>query len=286
MTDVTTTDSKTAFGFLSNSGIDEKIPITFIDDGDWKIDSIGTTADFQKAMRLAWQKLSARSCPRVIDALKSSMESGHFSESLLCLTEDVRDEWIAEILIAASVQQRPGSPLIGRWVESPVDEGNSLATELIKTILEHQPNLNQTLPSILEDASLVSVLGDRSAHDESRRTTCLELASRLENRDELFVKLMETRQRLRPDSLRQEGKADMLNVNNIFPTLENAHESANWTWRAPEGLKPIQIHFVKINGLWKLNSILDPALKPWPLPAEEPTPPAEAIPVDGATGVP
>ena len=40
---------------------------------------------------------------------------------------------------------------------------------------------------------------------------------------------------------------------------------------------------LKQTKIWKLNSIIDPALKPWPLPAEEPTPPAEKNPVDGAT---
>ncbi|GEM_PF-2119975 len=49
---------------------------------------------------------------------------------------------------------------------------------------------------------------------------------------------------------------------------------------------PLEVEFIQIDGLWKLNTIIDPALKPWPLPAEETTPPAEPAPVDGATGVP
>jgi hypothetical protein len=49
---------------------------------------------------------------------------------------------------------------------------------------------------------------------------------------------------------------------------------------------PLELDIIQVDGLWKLNTIIDPALKPWPLPTEEPTPPAEATPVDGATGVP
>ena len=278
-------DQKTASGFLSQSGADAKIPITFIDDGGWKIDSIGTTTDLQKVIRLSWQKLSGRSSQRVVDALKTSIASGHFSESLLCLTEDVRDEWIAEILIAAWVLQRPESPLAGRWAESQADENSPLFIELIRTILDHQPNLRESLLSVLEDASLVSVLGDRSVSAASRRISCLELARKLENRDQLFVKLMETRQRLRPDSLLLDGTMSPIAHDDFHPA-QSSTESTTWTWNKPEGLKPIQIHFVKIDGLWKLNTIIDPALKPWPLPTEEPTPPAEAVPVDGATGVP
>ncbi len=285
LTDVTLKDPKTASGFLSQSGADAKIPITFIDDGGWKIDSIGTTTDFQKAMRLAWQKLSGRSIHRVIDALKSSTASGHFSESLYLLTDDVRDEWIAEILIAAWVFQGKKDLLVGRWAESQADEGNPLAIELIRTILDHQPNLRESLLSVLEDASLVSVLGDRSVSAASRRISCLELARKLENRDQLFVKLMETGQRLRPDSLLLDGTMSPIAHDDFHPA-QSSTESTTWTWNKPEGLKPIQIHFVKIDGLWKLNTVIDPAMKPWPLPAEEPTPPVEAIPVDGATGVP
>ena len=48
----------------------------------------------------------------------------------------------------------------------------------------------------------------------------------------------------------------------------------------------LELDIIQVDGLWKLNTIIDPALKPWPLPAEELTPPAEATPVDGATGVP
>jgi hypothetical protein len=295
LTDVTLTDPKTATGFLSQSGVDAKIPITFIDDGGWKIDSIGTTTELQKEMRLAWQKLSGRSAHHVLDAFKSSIASGHFSESQYLLTDDARDEWIAEILIAASARQRTGGPLVGRWADSQTDEVDPLATELIRTILDHQPDLNQTLPSILEDPSLLSVLGDGSASAENRRTTCLQLAKKLEHRDQLFVKLMETRQRLRPDSLHLEGKIDLKKEHiedaRIFLPAEKSSESATWTWNKPEGLKPIQTHFAKIDGLWKLNSIIDPALKPWPLPTEEPTPPVEAAPeeaapVEGASAAP
>jgi tRNA A-37 threonylcarbamoyl transferase component Bud32 len=290
LTGVVMKDPKTASGFLSTPEGNAGISISFVEEREWKIDSIGTIADLQKAMRLSWQKLSGRSSQRVVDAVKTSIASGHFSESLLCLTEDVRDEWIAEILIAASVRQRSGGPLVGRWAESQPDEDDQLATELIRTILDHQPDLNQTLPGIMEDASLLSVLGDGMASAENRRATCLQLALKLENRDQLFVKLMETRQRLRPESLHMEGRMDLITeqpeASGVFRPAEKSSESATWTWKNSEGRKPFQIHFVKIDGLWKLNSITDPALKPWPLPAEEPTLPVEATPVDGATGVP
>lgn len=263
--DVTAVDPKTASGLLSAAGDNAKIPMTLVDDGGWKIDSIGSTTDLQKSMRLAWQKLSGRSSQRVIDAFKSSMTSGHFSESLLCLTEDVRDEWIAEILIAASVFKRSGTPFVGRSASSQADESNPLTTELIKAVLDHQPDLYLLLPSVPEDASMVNTLGDHRASAASRRTACLQLAGKLQNRDQLFVKLMETRQRLQPDSIHVEGKMNLINVGSPYPPAEISSESATWTWNKPDDLKPIQIHFAKIDGLWKLNTIIDPALKPWPI---------------------
>ena len=122
LTDVTVEDAKAASGLLSPPGDNVKIPITFINDGGWKIDSIGTAVDLQESMSHAWQNLCGRSTQTVIDGLKTSMAAGHFSETLHCLTEDVRDEWIAEILIAASVVQRQGSPLVGRWDKAQADE--------------------------------------------------------------------------------------------------------------------------------------------------------------------
>ncbi|MFO0426780.1 MAG: hypothetical protein ACK526_09475 [Planctomyces sp.] len=85
----------------------------------------------------------------------------------------------------------------------------------------------------------------------------------MENRTELLVKLLETRTRNHPDALVSFG---------YLGNIENGSDpetrrSADWHWRhksAPD----LKIEFLNSSGHWKINTILDPGLKP--LPAEIP----------------
>jgi len=49
-------------------------------------------------------------------------------------------------------------------------------------------------------------------------------------------------------------------------------QTATSIWTPPKGLPPFEVEFVQFDGLWKINTIIDPALKPWPLPENPPLP--------------
>ena len=263
LTNVTTNDDGRASGWLSPGNGTPNIPITFVNSEGWKIDSIGTSVDLQKALLQSYQKEIGATPQTVIEALTSSTTNGHFSDTVPCFTEAARDEWIGEVLVAIADRQSLGGNPIGRWRDFVTDQADPVSSELMSTLFSHEPGLMQAIHDYLQEPGLDNVFSDSAADSSVRRAACIQLAQKLENRDELLVKLLETRQRTKPGSCEITGTLDQLKVSD-----QPLSQTGTWTWMTPKDLPPLHVEFVQIDGNWKLDSIIDPALKPWPLVGE------------------
>ena len=266
LTDVTTHDSGRASGWLSPGNGTPNLPITFVNSEGWKIDSIGTSADFQRAFVQSYQSEIGASPQTVINALQVSTKFGRVSDTIDCFTEAARDEWIGELLVAVadrqSLKSLGGNP-IGRWGNFLPDQTDPMSTEIMSTFFSHQPGLMQAIEGYLAEPELNNVFSDSAADSSVRRAACIQLAQKLENRDNLLVKLLETRHRIRAGSCEITGTLGQLKVSD-----QPLAQTATWEWTTPHDLPPLDVEFVQIDGLWKLNAIIDPALKPWPLVGE------------------
>ena len=125
----------------------------------------------------------------------------------------------------------------------------------------------QAIEGYLTEPELDNVFNDSAAESAIRRAACVQLAGKLENRSDLFVKLFETRQRMSAGSCEITGTVGQLKV-----SIQPLAQTATWTWTTPNHLPTLEVEFVQIDGLWKLDTIIDPALKPWPLVDEPSTP--------------
>lgn len=265
LTDVTAIDNGEASGWLISDNGTPNMPITFINSGGWKIDSIGTSADLQKAFLQTYQKEIGASPQTVVTALQASTKSGHFSDTVHCFTEAARDEWIGETLVAIADRQSLAGNPIGRWEDFNSEKADPSSAEIMSTFFSHQPGLTQAIGAYLQEPELNNVFSDLAAESSVRRAACIQLARKLENHSDLFVKLFETRQRVSAGSCEITGTLGQLKVSDQPLT-----QSAMWTWTTPKDLPPLEVEFVQIIGLWKLDTIIDPALKPWPL-VDEPS---------------
>ena len=267
LTDITTNENGGASGWLSQGNGTPNIPITFVNSEGWKIDSIGTFADLQKALLQTYQEEIGVSPQTVITALQASTESGRFSDTVHCFTEAARDEWIGELLVAVAERQSLGGSPIGRWADFLTDQADPMSAEIMSTFFSHQPGLMQAIEGYLTEPELDNVFNDSAAESAIRRAACVQLAGKLENRSDLFVKLFETRQRMSAGSCEITGTVGQLKV-----SIQPLAQTATWTWTTPNHLPTLEVEFVQIDGLWKLDTIIDPALKPWPLVDEPSTP--------------
>ena len=237
------------------------MPVRFVKlEGQWKIDAIGTPEELQQQKRLSVERIHGASPRAAVEAFREAMADGRFQTALNYMTEDARNEWIGEMLI------------------SPVDDQNRVNNESRWRFSGEAPYLLDGLESLRHVGPLLS--GPTSTAVE-RRAECIKMAGENNIRELLLRKLLWNRSRDNKLPLQFTGTLGEPRPGDVPTSLR-----ALWTWTSPENLLPIEVDFVQIDGLWKLNTIIDPALKPWPLPAEESTPPAEATPADGATGVP
>jgi tRNA A-37 threonylcarbamoyl transferase component Bud32 len=250
-----------ATGNLVRSNETPPVRVRFVKlDGQWKIDAIGTPDELQQQTRLYRERKNGASPRAVVAAFREAMADGRFETALNCMTEDARNEWIGEMLI------------------SPVDDQNRVNNESRWRFSGEAPYLLAGLENLRHVGPLLS--GPTSTAVE-RRAECITMAPEKNIRELLLRKLLSNRSRDNKLPLQFTGTLGEPRPGDVPTSLR-----ALWTWTSPENLLPIEVDFIQVDGLWKLNTIIDPALKPWPLPAEEPTPPAEATPVDGATGVP
>lgn len=256
LTDVTINDNGRASGWLSPGNGRPNVPMTFVNSGGWKIDSIGTSADLQNALLLSYQKEIGASPQTVVEALSSSTRSGHFSDTVPCFTEAARDEWIGEMLVAVAARQSLGGNPIGRWGSFLTDQADPMSAEIMSTFFSHQPGLMQAISGYLQEPELNNVFSDSAAESSARRAACIQLAGKLDNRDDLLAKLLEARHRM---------NAGSCEITGTLSSDQPLAKTAIWEWTSPNDLPSLEVEFVQIDGLWKLNTIIDPALKPWPL---------------------
>jgi hypothetical protein len=276
LTDVIVHGDGTATGNFAQPQDLPNIPVKFIDQNGWKIDSVGSPESLQNAVLQLFLWTSGSSIHSAVVALQQSTNPERFSDAAFCFTEDARDEWIGEMLVAIADRQSLGGNVIGRWKDFATDRSDNLSQEMMATFFAHQPGLMENIRGYLEQPEIDAVLCDPAADRAARRAACIQLVQKLDSRNALLGKLLETRHRIKPGSSQVAGSSSDVKITAdpkaMIAVLFTRDKSAS----------PITLHCLQIDGLWKLNTIIDPALKPWPLPAEEPTPPAEATPVDGA----
>lgn len=100
------------------------------------------------------------------------------------------------------------------------------------------------------------------------------MAGTLDNRSGLLAKLLKSRTHNSPDTSIPEGRLGDIMIGNDL----QQHHFANWHWKN-KSLADLRIEFINSNGNWKMNTILDPGLKSWPVEVR----PASADPGAGPT---
>ena len=218
--------------------------------------------------------------------IREALSAGSFQTAVQCLTEDARDEWIGEMLVAIGERQSLGN-VKGRWQNFVTDQQDPMSAEIMATFFSHQEGLFDAITGCLAEPEVVEVLNDPGALPSARRAACIRLAQKLSNRNELLVKLLEARVRMK-ESMQLEWVVGQTLSDPEPPRSESAPLTPRLqlSWASPRDLPSLEVEFLLIDGLWKLNTIIDPALKPWPRPVEEKKPPADEAPAGGATGVP
>ncbi len=116
---------------------------------------------------------------------------------------------------------------------------------------------------------------DKSLTADQRRKLAIGLAKRIEGASDYLPLLLENRAILVPDVFAQAGIGKFEEVpDRTMPTGAMKYRFQPASPDQP----PLELDIIQIDGLWKLNTIIDPALKPWPLPVEETMPQDEAAP--------
>ena len=104
-----------------------------------------------------------------------------------------------------------------------------------------------------------------------RREVTNELAKKFPDRDGLLQLLLATRAAGKTDEFKVKGTFS--NSSDTKPTIT---KTGTWTWNADSGLPSVEVRLLQLDVvLWKLDTIIDPALKPWPLVGEPSTPETE-----------
>jgi serine/threonine protein kinase len=253
------------------------VPVRFkCENGQWKIDAIGSNERLLERLKQTkiWKQHAE---------IEAVLENARTASVLVTLTEEAQSEWLGEMTVA---MLRGGglTHLQSRLPETFFDQ------EIHTTILaEYQKNRNLLTPDAQSDGlagqSVEVSLGTTSVSAEVRRQAVIDLGKLCGDRGQLLQKLLEFRDEA---GIRTKFNGSLSGLREISATSKEGLFTFGWDNpdTRTELPTPVKVVVLQIDGLWKLNTIIDPALKPWPLPAEEPTPPAEPVPVDGATGVP
>jgi len=190
---------------------------------------------------------------------------------MLFLSDDAQNEWLAEMFVA-SVAARGLAEVKSRWnmTDSTVD-ADIMFAELLKGFsnppdnLFPEENLQEATLKRLLPPEVCEILNNPLASTEQRRATCLQIASKMGNREQLLEQMLKIRARLAPESLRFAGVLSRLS-NGDRPNSQKGQ----WTWEIPAGLPPLEIEFLSIDGLWKIDTLVDPSISPWTAVASPP----------------
>ena len=248
------------------------VPVRFVQHaGQWKIDAIGTPEELQQQVLKSLQRQHGASPSAAVEAFREAMADGRFQSALNCMTEDARNEWLGEMLVGCchEAEHLRASEFVSRYESSDlVDLGKHTGGQLngwaghLKA--KFQP-------------------GAFPLSADERRSAVIELARLPQVPAQMLSAFLMVRLTHQPDLFAPANIGEFEEI----PLDRDGPEVMKYRLQpASPDQQPLELDIIQIDGLWKLNTIIDPALKPWPLPAEEPTPPAEATPLDGATSVP
>lgn len=253
------------------------VPIRFQrENGQWKIDAIGSNERLLERLKQTkiWKQHAE---------IEAVLENARTASVLAALTEEAQSEWLGEMVVAmlkggglANLQSRLPKTFFDEKIHATIQA-------------EYQKNRNQltadALPNGLADQSVEVILSTMSVSAEVRRQAVIDLGKLCGDRGQLLQKLLEFRDKA---GIRTKLNGSLSGLREISASSREGLFTFGWDNpdTGTELPPPVKFVVLQIDGLWKLNTIIDPALKPWPLPAEEPTPPEEAVPADGATGVP
>ncbi len=257
--------------------VDSDLPVCFrIDQDKWKIDSLGSLEQLQQQARL-YLRRQADSPRAVVEAFRQAMADGRFQTALNCMTEDARNEWLGEMMIGCLLVNPESGEAANPKMRYSGDEVR---------IIRSTPNL--PLEDLFSTWQEAIELPTETLSRGDRRRVAIELGKEIMEKSpwNLMPPILSTRFGGSPDAF---GSALWGKLEEIPAHADSVGDNTQMKYRlqpASPDQPPLELDIIQIDGLWKLNTIIDPAMKPWPLPAEELTPPAEATPVDGATGVP
>lgn len=266
-----------ATGQLVSPNGTKSVPITFsfLDD-QWKIDSIGSDEDLQQRLVISQERPNGASPRAAVEAFREAIADGRFQTAMNCMTEDARNEWLGEMLIG--------------YVSNPNadNSGNSAVRFSIEEVRAIQQPSDANLEFLSNRMKKDPRRSDRSVSPADRRKLAIEagvfsgdLGARISKN--LLLAFLDTRFQTRPKMFDTQmlGEFQEIVVDRARPELKKYHLQP-----VSPDQPPLELAIIQIDGLWKLNTIIDPALKPWPLPAEEATPPVEPVPGDAATELP
>ena len=255
------------------------MPVRFVKhDGQWKIDAIGTSEELQQQVRIALERQNGDSPRAAVEAFREAMADGRFQTALNCMTEDARNEWLGEMLLglmnttsdaeAPTHPKQPGSASRFDW---PNDH------------FQIRSSVGGQFDNIAREVIDLPEIRDRSLTADQRRKLAIGLARRIEGAPDYLPLLLENRAILLPVVFAPAAFGEFEEV----PDRTKPEKGAKKYRLQPASpdQPPLELDIIQIDGLWKLNTIIDPAMKPWPLPEEKTVPPAEPVPVGGATGV-
>jgi hypothetical protein len=193
------------------------------------------------------------------------------------LSNDAQNEWLAEMFVAA-VAAKGLAEVKSRWnkTDSAVDV-HQMFSELLNCVMELHDGFSSVQDA--EKAMLLQILppevceilNNPLTSTEQRRATCLQIASKMGNREQLLEQMLKIRARLAPESLRFSGALSKLS-NSDRPNSQKGL----WTWQSPAGQPPVEIEFIAIDGLWKIDTVFDPAFSPSPVVTAPPDAPPDA----------
>jgi hypothetical protein len=249
------------------------VPIRFKrENGQWKIDAIGSNERLLERLKQTktWKQHAE---------IEAVLENARTASVLEVLTEEAQSEWLGEMTVAM-LKNGGLTNLQSRLPETFFDSEIHAAIQA-----EYQKNRNLLAPDAqsngLAGQSVEAMLATTSISAEVRRQAAIDLGKLCGDRDQLLQKLLEFRDKA---GIQTKLNGSLSGLREISATSKEGLFTFGWDNpdTRTELPAPVKVVLIQINGLWKLNTIIDPAMKPWPLPAEEPTPPAEATPVDGA----
>ena len=252
--DVQLEANESAIGYFQRSGEDAPIPVRFrLDSGQWKIDSIGTNAELQQQVRIAQEHENGASPRAVVEAFREAMSDGRYSVAVQCMTDLARDEWLGEMLVAI-LKDNGSASFHSRYSQSGALQSSEQIDSLINRMKEITPPTigSGTFQAAIENSTLTA---------GERREVTIQLAKKFPDRDRLLEFLLATR---------TAGHADEFKVKGTFSNSSDTEltiaKTGTWAWHADSGLPPVVVRLLQLDGvLWKLDTIIDPALKPWPL---------------------